>query len=108
MAIVTHEPVQISKSSPEFIDNAFERFKVERQLFIYWLLQAYEAINRAEHEKGKTFSEISENLVDVLGNVGFDPNQDAAAKELLARREVFHTDAAIEVRDEHLKSTKKL
>lgn len=73
------------------------RIETEREMFIYWLLQAYEAINRKEYEKGKTLSEISECLTDVLWNVGYDPNTHQAAKELLKRAEATHTDSAVEL-----------
>lgn len=47
MPIVTDQPheIKISKASPEFIDRAFKRRGAEREMFIYRLLQAYEAID---------------------------------------------------------------
>ena len=71
------------RSFAAHIAEHLNRIETEREMFIYWLLKAYEAINRKEYEEGKTFSEISDDLVSVLFNVGYDPNIHPTAKTLL-------------------------
>jgi hypothetical protein len=63
---------------------------VEREFFIYWLLQAYNTLNRQSYEGGMTDNELSDALVNVLANLDYDPNLSAKAQELVTRPLVFH------------------
>lgn len=59
----------------------------ETEALIYWLLRCYESGHRQGWEEGPSTQETMDRLLDVLANRGYDPNEDEAAKELMARME---------------------
>lgn len=54
------------------------------RLLIYWLLRAYQSSHREGWEEGPSDAETMDGVLNVLANLGFDPNLSDAAKELLA------------------------
>jgi hypothetical protein len=68
----------------------------EREFFIYWLLQAYNTLNRKSYEGGMTDNELSDALVNVLANLDYDPNLSAKAQELVKRPAVYHPEQVTE------------
>lgn len=57
----------------------------ERETLIYWLLRAYQSGHREGWEAGPSTDETMDGICSVLANRGFDPNEDQAAKDLLAK-----------------------
>lgn len=68
--------------------NCYE-YEREREMLIYWLLKSYDALKREGWEAGKSPDAIASNLLDVLANLDYDPNESDEAKELVAREPVF-------------------
>lgn len=63
----------------------------EREMFLYWLLRAYQSGHREGWEHGPSTDETMDGICSVLANAGYDPNLSEAAKELLSRRPVYTT-----------------
>lgn len=56
----------------------------ERETLIYWLLRCYQSGHREGWEPGPSTQETMDSLLHVLADRGYDPNEDVAAKELIA------------------------
>lgn len=70
---------------------------VEREMLIYWLLQAYHAFGREGWEGGRSDEETRRDLLHVLANLGYEPNESEAAKELASRKPAYFTERAMEL-----------
>jgi hypothetical protein len=57
----------------------------ERELLIYWLLRAYQSGHREGWEDGPSSAETMSGILNVLANIGYDPNLSDAAKDLVGR-----------------------
>lgn len=57
----------------------------EREILIYWLLRAYQSGHREGWEAGPSTDETMDGICSVLANRGYDPNEDQAAKDLIAQ-----------------------
>jgi hypothetical protein len=82
------------RAHAEHVGKLLGRIKLEREMFIYWLLQAYRSFRRQGFEDGMTDDEICNSLVHVLGNVGYDPNESPYAVMMLERPAVSYIEAA--------------
>src|SRR4051812_32690026 len=80
-------------------DASPQLITTEREMFIHWLLRCYHTLNRPSWGEGWTDSETSDALVNVLANIGYDPNLSAQAQELLARQPVYYVSEAKETTD---------
>lgn len=67
---------------------------VEREMLIYWLIRSYQAFGRSGWESGDNDTEASKNLLDVLANLGYDPNLSPKARELVSRMPAYYLERA--------------
>lgn len=79
------------------LTDALKTYKAEREMLIYWLLQAYETLCRSGYEEGRTDDEMRHDLISVLANLGYEPNESKAAEELKARQPAYYTERAKEL-----------
>lgn len=59
----------------------------EIETLIYWLLRCYQSGHREGWEPGPSTQETMDGLLNVLANRGYDPNEDQAAQDLIAKIE---------------------
>lgn len=59
------------------------------EIYVYWLLRAYQSGHREGWEPTPTNAETMEGICSVLANAGYDPNLSPKAKELLTRKPKF-------------------
>lgn len=64
--------------------------ETEKELFLYWLIQAYHALGREGYEEGMTLTELRNNLLDVLANAECDPNLSKQGQQLKNAKKIYY------------------
>lgn len=71
--------------------------RLERELLIYWLLVAYHTLGRQGWEEGRTDEEVRTDLLHVLANAGYEPNDNPKSSELIKRPPAYYLERAKEL-----------
>ena len=71
--------------------------RLEREMFIYWLLKAYRTLGREGWEEGRTDKQTRTDLLHVLANAGYEPNENPKSDALASRPPAFFLERAKEL-----------
>lgn len=86
----SHEQLKARKEEMMACQDLRARDVTSRErMLIYWLLRAYQSGHREGWEEGPSTDETMDGILNVLANLGYDPNLSEAAKKLLQEKPRF-------------------